>query len=194
MALIIEVGRDGRAISSRSVGDGPASGVGACIAPVLRSLRFPAREDGEVSSYGVFYRLRAKGAGVGSNASRSVHDDHHPFVSVEEGLTKARRTRPARSEHPGPFTSESVRQVVVQALGDLRTCYSRALREHSGLEGRLTVSIVIGFSGRVLSTRVSESTLPPEVGSCIVGQVCSLDFPAPEGGRVPFTYSFYFRP
>jgi TonB family protein len=77
-------------------------------------------------------------------------------------------------------------------MASIRACFLRGRRDDHDLQGRTTVSFVIAARGRVSAADVEESSLPPEVGACIVRQVRSLRFPPPEGGVVPFSSTFSF--
>lgn len=69
--------------------------------------------------------------------------------------------------------------------GQARTCYNRALRVNSALEGRIRMSVRVGPSGNVCSASVAEDSLHDSgVASCVAQMFRSSSYPAPEGGCV----------
>jgi hypothetical protein len=57
----------------------------------------------------------------------------------------------------------------------------------------VSVTIVIGTSGRVESVDITEDTIKdPEVAKCIKGIVSRLRFPKPDGGPASVTFPFVF--
>jgi hypothetical protein len=173
--MLVEVSGDGRVVAARPAGRGPALDVGTCIAPVLTSLRLPEIEDAGVSMYGVFYRLRL--------------DTAEPIAIP--GMHQSPPS--AQPDYPGVLHSSIVREIIGRSMDSLRACYTRALREEPELAGRVTVGFVIGAYGSVRAARVEDTSLPDEVGSCLVDQVRTLRFPTPEGGNVPLSYTFSFQ-
>jgi len=94
----------------------------------------------------------------------------------------------------GTLDASRVAGVLRGQLGGIRSCYERALRNNPTLSGRLDLRFTIGTSGRVTSANASGLSAAPEVGSCVVGRVRGLVFPAPEGGSVDFSFPFNFAP
>jgi hypothetical protein len=69
--------------------------------------------------------------------------------------------------------------------GQARSCYNRALRLNSALEGKLTASVRVGPTGTPCSVSIINDTLnDPAVKSCVTQMFRSSEYPAPQGGCV----------
>jgi len=96
--------------------------------------------------------------------------------------------QPCAGKETGPLLS-AVRAKAAQA----RTCYERALRQNATLEGRMTVSAMVGSNGTVCSASVGGDSLgDPAVASCVLQQFRAGAYPPPQGGcvtvRVPLNF------
>lgn len=93
----------------------------------------------------------------------------------------------------GSLDAGAVRMVVNRAMGGIKRCYESQLRRNPTLRGRVTVQFTVAGSGTVTSASAAES-FDGDVGSCVVGVVRRLRFPAPEGGSVTYAFPFIFEP
>lgn len=93
----------------------------------------------------------------------------------------------------GELQAADVRRVVNQALGGIKRCYERQLRNTPTLRGRIGVTFTVTGAGTVSGAHTTDS-FDPTVGSCVVGVVSRLRFPEPEGGSVTFAFPFVFEP
>jgi TonB family protein len=75
-----------------------------------------------------------------------------------------------------------------------RSCYERALRTNTMLQGRMVVSLRIGPSGSVCSANVTQNELDPGVGNCVAQMFRTTSFPAPKGGCVDASVPLRFEP
>jgi len=81
--------------------------------------------------------------------------------------------------------SPALRSALSARAGAARRCYERALRQNGILEGRMTIGVRVGSSGRVCSASVVSNSLgDPSVASCVVGLMRSANLPAATGGCV----------
>ncbi len=93
------------------------------------------------------------------------------------------RTRVTSGTIDGPATApgmpmNEVAAVFRRNLGAVQSCYTAALRNNSGLRGRLEVEFTIGTSGRVTgSPNVSGIANGDEVHQCVARRVRSFVFP-----------------
>ncbi len=93
------------------------------------------------------------------------------------------RTRVTSGAIDGPATApgmpmNEVAAVFRRNLGAVQSCYTAALRNNSGLRGRLEVEFTIGTSGRVTgSPNVSGIANGDEVHQCVARRVRSFVFP-----------------
>lgn len=84
----------------------------------------------------------------------------------------------------GSATAELTSALRVKA-GAARSCYERALRQNAMLQGRMTVGLRVGATGRVCSASIVSNSLgDPGVASCVAGLMRSGSLPAPTGGCV----------
>jgi len=103
--------------------------------------------------------------------------------------------RQAETTTSGRLPADVIQRVVRQNFGRFRGCYEGALRSNPSLQGRVSVSFVIGRDGSVTTASNGGSDLPDGgVVSCVVKQFYGLSFPAPEAGVVRVTYPIVFNP
>lgn len=78
-------------------------------------------------------------------------------------------------------------------MGAIKACYERELAKRPTLEGKVTLSLVIGPTGDV--TSATANGMDPAVGSWIARVIQRAKFPAPNGrGVVTINYPFVFKP
>ena len=81
------------------------------------------------------------------------------------------------------------------AAGGARGCYERALRQNSGLQGRLTVRLRVDPGGTVCGASIGRDEIhAAEVSSCVLGIFRGRKFPAPQGGCVDMDVPLSFTP
>lgn len=109
--------------------------------------------------------------------------------------TAVPRVRAVGAQVHGALSQEAIRRVVHRHLPEVRFCYEQGLQQNPSLEGRVTVSWIIGADGRVQSSGLAASSLSNgPVESCIVGAVQRWTFPSPEGGgAVGVNYPFVLQ-
>ncbi|MBC8072647.1 MAG: AgmX/PglI C-terminal domain-containing protein, partial [Deltaproteobacteria bacterium] len=98
----------------------------------------------------------------------------------------------SKAEVTGSLDPEVVRRHVKRHVGEVRSCYEKALAADPSLAGKLTLTFTIRPDGTVSSSRISASTVPgDEVGDCVVAASKRWTFPEPEGGgAVVVNYPF----
>ena len=107
----------------------------------------------------------------------------------------APRIREGATTVDGRLPREVVQRIVRQNFGRFRLCYDNGLRNHPGLQGRVSVKFVIGRTGAVTTATEVGSDLPdPAVVQCVVGGFGNLSFPQPESGLVTVVYPVVFAP
>lgn len=117
-------------------------------------------------------------------------------VTVERRITGRADLGSGDSEGgDGELDASRVAGVLRGAIGGIRSCYERELRNNPTLSGRLEVHFTIGTTGRVTGTPSTTGLgSAPAVGTCIAQRVRGLVFPAPTGGSVEFSFPFNFSP
>jgi hypothetical protein len=108
----------------------------------------------------------------------------------------APRPTPGSSE-PGRGT-EDIRVAVMARRDDARACYDRALKDHPGMEGSLTIKWVIDPKGNVTEAEVDPtrtSIHEPAVTKCVIDVIKQIRFPeSPKGFETRANYPFNFNP
>ncbi len=95
----------------------------------------------------------------------------------------------------GRLPPETIQRIVRQNAGRVRACYEDGLRQNPSLQGRVTVSFVIGRDGSVSSVGDGGSDLPDtRVVACVERAFYALSFPQPEGGIVTVKYPLLLSP
>jgi TonB family protein len=98
-------------------------------------------------------------------------------------------------EVSGGLDRETVRRIIMQYRGQIRTCYERALLIAPQLAGRVTLNWTISPSGPVIKAQIKSSTSnSPSLDGCVKDVIKSMAFPAAQNGR-PTTviYPFIFQ-
>lgn len=84
-----------------------------------------------------------------------------------------------------------IREVVREAMPELRFCFEWQLQQHPELNGHVTMQYVIAADGTVEDASVLEDALHDEtVSRCFTHVIGNLRFPPPEGGSVSVHYPF----
>jgi outer membrane biosynthesis protein TonB/pSer/pThr/pTyr-binding forkhead associated (FHA) protein len=96
----------------------------------------------------------------------------------------------------GNLTKEEIEAVIRANLAQIKACYERNLQGNRNLQGRVLSAFVIGTDGRVISSKVAQSTLGSRgTEDCIAGAVRRWKFPIPRGGGVVnVRYPFVLQP
>jgi TonB family protein len=126
------------------------------------------------------------GQGYGSGAGRGLRDRG----------TRGPTVRAAPPSVTGLLSPDAIRRVVLRNLGQVNHCYEQGLATNPNIAGRVAVRFVIGGTGTVMASNVSDSSIPvPSVGQCVANAVRRWQFPAPEGGGiVTVNYPFNLQP
>jgi hypothetical protein len=94
----------------------------------------------------------------------------------------------------GALDREVVRAGVQRHLGEVRTCYERALLTDPALTARVELSMVIDATGAVGSA-TADGTPRTDLSDCIATRARTWTFPVPMGGAtVTVHYPFVLTP
>lgn len=95
----------------------------------------------------------------------------------------------------GGLDRDVIESIIRRRLDRIRLCYERQLNFYPKLAGKVAVHFVIGKKGEVLQASSLEDTMKNSaVRSCVLYEVKSWTFPAPEGGTlVTVDYPFVFE-
>ena len=95
----------------------------------------------------------------------------------------------------GTYPVEVVQRVVRQSGGRFSSCFESGLRRAPGLQGRVSVRIVVGKDGDVRSAADAGSDLADsDVIGCVVRAFDAMSFPSPDGREVTATVPILFLP
>ncbi len=91
----------------------------------------------------------------------------------------------------GKIDRASVESVFRRRKGAIQSCYERALKVNSQVQGKVVIRFTIGPAGTVTDISVAEnSTGDSQIGACIAEKVRAWPFPPPDEGSVTFVYPF----
>ena len=105
-----------------------------------------------------------------------------PKASIKRNTVKA----------TGRIDPKEASKVFRDYNGAMRKCYERALKRSPGLEGRVSLSLLVGSSGTVKSA--SARGLNADVGKCMQQVAKRMKFPAPKGGAAKINKPYNFTP
>lgn len=75
-------------------------------------------------------------------------------------------------------------RVVARMRAGFRACYHRGLAASPALSGKISLNIVVGPEGQVLSVQASPSgNLPKSMVECVQSRAKAARFAPPDGGR-----------
>lgn len=121
------------------------------------------------------------------------------------GRAVARRLPPKEEKTPkvvpqppqvvGGLDKKEIARVIRRNRGAVQHCYEKALQSRPDIEGKVVMEFVVAQAGRVIATKVLESTLgDASVGACLSARIEGFRFPAVQGGGVVVVrYPFLFR-
>lgn len=97
-----------------------------------------------------------------------------------------------------PFTSDSVKQVVLSWQPQIQGCYEDHLAlKDKGVEGTLKTSFVITGEGLVMGAKVNKKTSSlkdPKLHDCVVAVLSNMEFPKPPDGKSqPIEFPFNLK-
>ena len=95
----------------------------------------------------------------------------------------------------GRLAPELVQRSARRHFDELRACYDVALRDDPTLSGKVSIKLVIGATGKVVSSADAGSEIrAPGVAQCVAQRFAEITFPAPDGGVVTVVYRLVFEP
>ena len=116
-------------------------------------------------------------------------------LDAPAGSTSRRSPRPlGKAEVSGRLPPEVIQRIVRANFKSLRSCYDKALKRDSTLQGRVLVRFVIGRDGSVTAVSAGSDIPDEEVKECVTKVFYTLRFPQPEGGIVTVSYPIEFLP
>jgi outer membrane biosynthesis protein TonB len=160
-----------------------ASTVAQCVEGVVRTTSFPARPGGAATETTLPFAF-SPGPATASPAASSTAG-----TSASTAGTASGRIDPVRTA-----------TVIRENTDSIRTCYTRSLRAHPDLSGRVLVRFTVDPSGHVLNPTSQVTPLSGDrdalesVADCIEGILQSHPLPPPTGGAAAVALPFDFSP
>lgn len=114
-------------------------------------------------------------------------DANRPLSAVSSKTTSGKRILLGGIETAGELDRWMVDALIKKRFSEIRYCVERELVKQPGLKGELVVKLVLSPTGKVLSSRVSKSTLgSPAVERCLEQRLKQVDFPNSRNGQKGF--------
>ena len=129
---------------------------------------------------GQFGRLESDGEGSIGIGTIGKRDGTGAGQGFGLGSGRLGRTRQGAMNVQGSLDKEIIRRTVQRELRAIRACYERELAKQPNLAGRLAVRFVIAPAGHVTEAN-AETTLDPNVDTCVVSVFKRMTFPKPKG-------------
>jgi hypothetical protein len=128
--------------------------------------------------------------------TRSARYDLQLRSSKPEALGKPLRVRVGATAVPGGLPPVLIQRTMRANFDHLRECYVAGLARDRKLTGKIILRFVIGRDGGVLQASATDGTAMPDAAviDCVLEQLRSFRFPAPEGGIVTVVYPIVFAP
>lgn len=93
------------------------------------------------------------------------------------------------------FDSRVVAARIRSLSTEIKRCYERELARDPHLRGAIRVEFTLTQDGWIVGTTVTENTVAPAVGECVIAVISSMHFsPGPIGGSVRYRFPFVFEP
>jgi TonB family protein len=118
----------------------------------------------------------------------SDDESDEPFGETESNVGEA----DLGNNPPPVLPKEIIMRVIKTRASQFKYCYDRQLQRDKTIAGVIKVSFVIETSGEVANAKISQNTVHPAVGRCVLSRIKSLRFPKRENGP-PMTINYPFR-
>ncbi|MFS8067768.1 MAG: AgmX/PglI C-terminal domain-containing protein, partial [Byssovorax sp.] len=166
-------GGRGEAIGLGSIGT-IGHGAGVAAAPAAAPAA-PPRPSASASGQG--------GQGFGSGHGRLAGSHSVKPPQVRMGATQV----------SGRLPPETIQRIIRQNMGKFRACYMNGIARNAALAGRVALRFVIDRTGSVIDAAMDSSSLADaQANACLVREIRTLQFPAPDSGTITITYPLVF--
>jgi len=146
----------------------------------LKEAREAAESEGEQTAVGV------------SDVARIVSAD---VEALKNQPKRPIAKKPKSEPETGKIDVREVKRIFGTSDVAMQKCYERSLKNNPGLEGRVSLEILIRSDGTVGTAKARPITLKnSSVFDCMERQAMTLKFPAPAGGSVRVNNPYTFTP
>ena len=138
--------------------------------------------------------ISASGAMVGTEGLKTT--DEQPAVAKKKKKERKvkGKVKSSTSEVYGDVDKRLVTATIRRRMGALQSCYEKSLRSNAGLKGKISFTITISTTGRVVKVSVEQDTLGDSVTlSCCKSKIKGWRFPiegAEDQSEVTFSVVF----
>jgi len=98
----------------------------------------------------------------------------------------------ASSAGTGRLDPDIIAQVVKTHTKEFRACYQLVLAGNPNAKARLSVSFIIGDSGKVTTAAIGKPSGIADMDECVARVFYKMQFPIPSDGYVTVSYPFVF--
>ncbi|MEM6531886.1 MAG: AgmX/PglI C-terminal domain-containing protein [Myxococcota bacterium] len=136
-----------------------------------------------VAGIGTSGRLGGGGLAYGTNVGKLGQRQERGMISLSTPVVM------------GSLPKDVIKKVINQNRNQIRFCYEVELQKNQQLAGKVQMKWVIGATGSVVKTSVTQDTMQSKrVGQCLRQKIMGWKFPAPAGGGiVEVNYPFVFK-
>jgi outer membrane biosynthesis protein TonB len=137
-------------------------------------------------------------------ATNAPADASSPAASAEPSAEAPIPSAPSTSGVPtdgglcsekcrGRATPDLVNGLTLRAQ-QTRRCYNRALGNDPKIRGDMRILVVVARDGSTCDQRITESTLPAEMGECVLNTFRGQSYSPPVDGCIDVTIPLRFEP
>ncbi len=142
------------------------------------------------ASNGITTASLSRNTGGSALSGRETTTVTSPVTSGVQGKSDVKNGRDMQGR-----SDEEIRKVMDRSKGVIFAIYNRALRSDPGLEGKVTVQLIIEASGAVSSVKLIASELhAPVLEKKLLARIKLINFGAAPVARTTLNYSFDFLP
>jgi hypothetical protein len=138
--------------------------------------------------------ITASGALVGTDGLKTTDDQPEVKKKKKKEKKIKGKVKSSTSEVYGDVDKKLVQATIRRRMGALQSCYEKSLRSQSGLKGKITFTITISTSGRVVKVSVEGDTLGDSATlGCCKAKIKGWRFPvegAEDSSEVTFSVVF----
>jgi hypothetical protein len=138
--------------------------------------------------------ITASGALVGTEGLKTTDDQPNVEKKKKREKKIKGKVKSSTSEVYGDVDKKLVQATIRRRMGGLQSCYEKSLRSQAGLKGKISFTITISTSGRVVKVSVEGDTLGDGATlSCCKSKIKGWRFPvegAEDSSEVTFSVVF----
>ena len=125
-----------------------------------------------------------------STRQRPSGQDHQTDLTMGDTDSKSIKTK-----HQNDSSNQKIRKIIDDQKSIFKACFETQRTIQPDLEGSVTTQLIISRSGRILSVKITNSSMNnTNVKECVLHHMKRLQFPKLNGGNaITITYPLYFN-